>query len=266
MRFLNLKVDGTHTLLRGRIKLIIKNIRKDKSGSIVVEASVSLVIFIAAIVSIISLINVFIVHNRIQFALNSAANQIASYSYLYEMSPVGEAVETLHNDGDPYIEKYDTVKGAIQALKNIFSSGNTMSADDWVNNGNSVLSGADTLADDPYAVAIGALYNGTINGEQFIENSVAGGLGYLLTRQYIAPSSMDANDYLDKHYVTDGYGGLNFTKSEFNHDTGLIVLDVTYDVEIPLINFFLKDYTLTIHQRACAKGWMDGDGNKYPKD
>lgn len=244
----------------------INNIRKDKSGSIVVEASVSLVIFIAAIVSIISLINVFIVHNRIQFALNSAANQIASYSYLYEMSPVGEAVETLHIDGDPYIEKYDTVKGAIQALKAIFDSSDSMSAEDWVNNGQAVLTGAETFADDPYATAIGGLYEGVINGEQIIENSVAGGLGYLLTRQYIAPSSMNADEYLENHYVTGGYGGLNFTKSEFNHDTGLIVLDVTYDVEIPLINFFLDDYTLTIHQRACAKGWMDGDGNKYPKD
>lgn len=247
--------------------MIIKNIRKDKSGSIVVEASLSLIFFIAAIVSIICLINVFIVHNRIQFALNSAANQIASYSYLYEMSPVGEGVETLHNDGDPYIEKYDTVKGAIQALKSIYDGSNTMSVDDWVNNGNAVLSGAETLADDPYAVAIGALYNGAINGEQFIENSVAGGLGYLLTRQYIAPSSMDANEYLENYYVDGGYGGLNFTKSNFNHDTGLVVLDVTYQVKIPLISFFMPDdYTLTIHQRACAKGWMDGDGNKYPKD
>lgn len=249
----------------------MKDLKNDNEGSIVVEACISLVAFIAVLVSLTCLINVFIVHNRIQFAINSSANQIAAYSYLYEMSSVGEARDTLKKDGAPYMEKFDTVKRGIGALSNIFNKGNAQSFSSLQSNVGLVATGAEELISDPYSVAIGVLYSRVINGEQVLEDKAVGTVGKLLTRQYIAPGKLDADEYLTRHYIHGGYSGLNFGKSEFTHEKGndgkvIVVIDVTYEIEIPLIRFMLPDnHTLTVHQRACAKGWTCGDGQK-PKN
>lgn len=247
----------------------LKRLKQDKDGSIVVEASISLIAFIAMLVSIICLINVFIVHNRIQFAINSSANQIAAYSYLYHMSAVPGARETLKTDGGPYMEKFETLKKGINSLKSIVDNSDAQSFDQLDYNVSNVETGVEELVTDPYAIAIGALYTGAINGEQFVENKAVGGLGKLLTRQYIAPGELTVDEYLSSHYVQNGYSGLNFSKSEFVHggsndESVIVVIDVTYEVEIPLIRFMIPDnHTLTVHQRACAKGWTNGDGKAY---
>ena len=259
-----------HIQLREDIKLInTKRLKTDNRGSIVVEACISLIAFIAMLVSIIGLINVFIVHNRIQFAIDSTAKQIAAYSYLYNMSAVPGARTTLQEDGSSYIKKLETVETGITALKSIFDSEDLPSFSELKGNVSDVKSGAEELVSDPYAVAIGALYKGAINGEQFLENKAVGGVAQLLTRQYIAPSEIDANDYLKRFHIQQGYSGLNFGQSTFTHEGGndrkiIVVIDVTYDIEIPLLNFMLPNgYALTVHQRACAKGFTCGDGNAY---
>ena len=62
-----------------------RNNRNDKckqSGMITVEAVLCLIPFMLLILGIISLINVFIVHNRIQYALYGAGSELGSYTYI----------------------------------------------------------------------------------------------------------------------------------------------------------------------------------------
>ena len=54
--------------------------KKKEQGSVVVEATIALPVFFVAILLVINFIKIFCVHNRIQFAINSAAHEIASYS------------------------------------------------------------------------------------------------------------------------------------------------------------------------------------------
>lgn len=248
------------------------HLRKDNSGSIVVEASISLIAFIVMLVSIISLINIFIVHNRIQFAINASANQIAAYSYLYHMSSVGEARATLAADGAPYIANLNKVKNGITALQSVMNSSSDYTFDDLYSDASDIATGAETLTKDPYSVLIGGAYDGAMKLEQFAEDEALAGLSKYLTRQYIAPGELDADTYLNRYHVKGGYNGLKFSKSTFTHESGndekvIVIVDVTYEVDVPLLEILLpQSKPLIMHQRACAKGWTCGDGNAYKGD
>lgn len=56
---------------------------KSESGSVTVEATISLSAFMFAIVTILTIINICIVQARVSYAINTTAKEISQYSYLY---------------------------------------------------------------------------------------------------------------------------------------------------------------------------------------
>lgn len=86
----------------------------EEKGSVVVEASITLPIFILAMFFVINLINIFILHNKIQFAINMAAHEMAAYSYLYERTELRAAESRLQEDGKEYTEKIDETVASVR--------------------------------------------------------------------------------------------------------------------------------------------------------
>lgn len=78
-------------------------------GSVIVEASIILPIFTIVMFFLINIINLYLVHNRIQFALNAVAKEISGYSYLYEITGLNDGTKKIEEDGKPYTEKIDNV-------------------------------------------------------------------------------------------------------------------------------------------------------------
>ncbi len=70
-----------------------------ESGMIVVETVISFTVFLVTIFSIAYFINMLILHNKIQFAINSAAHELASYTYLYAAFGGRSAEIAIRNDG-----------------------------------------------------------------------------------------------------------------------------------------------------------------------
>ena len=54
----------------------------NQAGMVAVEVILSLVIFSVAMLGLVNFINIYMVHNRVQYAINCKANEIAAYSYL----------------------------------------------------------------------------------------------------------------------------------------------------------------------------------------
>ncbi len=118
--------------MNGR-KNVERDMNGDQSGMIVIEATITLTIFIAVVAALIYLINIFTLHNRLQFAMNAAARTVANYSYLYQASSVRKAALTINEDFGEYTEDdvgtvnqvTDSVKktqNTINTLKNTFGS------------------------------------------------------------------------------------------------------------------------------------------------
>jgi len=65
---------------------ILKELLKKKDGSLTVEAAISLPLFMCVFLSIAFFMKVVYIHNNVQYAINGAANEVATYSYLYSIS------------------------------------------------------------------------------------------------------------------------------------------------------------------------------------
>ena len=86
----------------------------------VVEAVITFTVFLMVVIAIIYLINVFIIHNKIQFAMNTAAHELASYSYIYQALGIRGAEQQIDADGKPYTTPIDdTATQVVDTLNKI---------------------------------------------------------------------------------------------------------------------------------------------------
>ncbi len=77
-----------------------KENNNNQSGMIVIEASLSLTIFIIVVAALVSIINIFVLTNKVQFSMNAAAHKTASYAYLYQVLGLRGGEQTLRTDFD----------------------------------------------------------------------------------------------------------------------------------------------------------------------
>lgn len=252
--------------------------QKKERGSVVVEASIVLPTFMIAVFLVINMVNVFAVHNRVQFALNAAAHELASYSYLYAALHFNNAEQTIENDGNPYTSKIDQASSdvlacldQIQALK---SGGGDLAkqAGDLARSGQNVVGSVGELVKDPKGTAIGVGYMLTEAGIYQLKSGAATVLARTLTKKYLELDGQSADDYLESVGVSGGYRGLNFGGSTLLNDTGSIhnghrMIDfvVEYDIDLSAFHLLLGDEKLHVVQRVTMPAWQDGDGIKPPK-
>ena len=71
---------------------------KNEKGDIVVEAILSLSVFLFAIFTLLSFVKIFYIQGRMSIALNSAAKEISQYSYIYYKFGLNEIDQKLSED------------------------------------------------------------------------------------------------------------------------------------------------------------------------
>lgn len=240
-----------------------------ESGMVVVEAVLSFTIFIMAVLCIISLINVYMVHNKVQFAINSAANELTSYLYLYEVA----GLHAVHNDGDEYVDKLTgSAADIVDSYNKMSEVGSKISGSDF----STIESDVDDLKesfdksysdiknyiDNPNELLVGIIYG----GYEMLENSTVGLLIRLLSAKYIDTADKDADEYLRGFGVMQGYDGLKFNRTTFLQDDDGKMIDVVveYDMEVMFLGMFLPDSSIHVVQRVSVPAWLCGDGEELP--
>ncbi|MCM1467078.1 MAG: hypothetical protein NC086_02940 [Alistipes sp.] len=267
----------------------------NEAGMMTVEVCLSFTIFIMAVVFIIMLTNIYTLHNRIQFAINSAAHEMASYSYIYEALGVRGAESAVKADGAAYTQNIDTATADVVDTLNKINTLRTDSDNlittvqgeysldtlgeisnqiqilqsDVTATGESVKQAATSIGNllsDPQATFAGIVYLGIDAGIYGIHNFAGSILANLLTKKYLALGSGSADDYLEKYGVIGGYDGLDFTGSSLFNDSGntqqvMVDIVVQYDVDLSFIAFVLPDSKIHVVQRVSVPAWLRGDGN-----
>lgn len=100
---------------------------KREEGSIVVEATFILPIVLITMFMFLNIINLFILHSKIQFALNATAHELAGYSYVYQLSGVEGALDKIHKDGKKYTESLlDTAESITKVIEDGTTTVNTL--------------------------------------------------------------------------------------------------------------------------------------------
>lgn len=276
---------------------IIKKLKKDQNGMMVVEAVLSFTVFIVAVLAIVFLIDIFIIHNKIQFALNSSAHELASYSYMYQVFGVRSADQTLGKDGEEFtnpidatasqtvdfLNKLQTFKESAANVQNSASqfewnpstwyehgqdvvdsaSGAIDAAQDAFQSGNEVAERFKETFGDPQKLLTGIIYMGTsLVTDKVMKEGFAQASADLLVKKYLGGDNADA--VLRAYGVKDGIKGLDYSGSSMfcDSDYKMIDLVVSYDIDMNFLSLIVPE-NLHVVQRVTVPAWLDGDGVTY---
>ena len=257
-----------------------------EEGMLTVEAVLSLVPFILVILGIISFIDIFAVHNKIQYAMHQMGNELSAYTYFYEALGIRSADLGLKKDIDKQTEPLDTALDDLRSFLeqvgqfedsvkelpsgNSSISGTIESGKGVINQGHQLANSAGTLLSDPKALLRSVVYLGIEKGEQKGKTLLLGLISNGMFEIYLDESfakyrPMSANEYLEHYGVKKGIKGLDFHNSRFFSDDEYRMIDlvVEYDIEVYFLKLFLKDPTIHVVQRCEVPAWLDGDGVTY---
>ena len=257
----------------------------------VVEAVITLTVFLMVVIAIIYLINVFIVHNKIQFAMNTVAHELASYSYLYQALGIRGAEQQIASDGASYtapiddtatqvvdtLNKIQTLTGDIsgtaesvkqlevsqESITNAYNSAKQTYEDGkaTVESTKKSVQQVTDLFSDPQSLLVGVIYMGASGASYAVKSVGAQAAASVLTKQHLGS---DADAVLRAYGVKDGTAGLDFSGSTMYCDKDKKMIDfvVQYDIDMSFIGFVVpKD--IHVVQRVTVPAWLDGDGRTY---
>ena len=266
--------------------------RGNEEGMITVEGVLSLVPFILVILGIISFINIFAVHNKIQYALYQMGSELTCYTYFYQALGIRAADLKLKEDTDTNTAKLD---GAIEELNDFLSqissfeesvnqagSGSQAGAGNIGNviqqgqqvlgQGQQLVQTGRELISDPKGLLRGFIYLGIEKAEgaakTFLLGAISNGLlSVYLDESFAGYRPMTADQYLKYYGVRNGMEGLDFGRSRLFCDAQYRMIDIVveYDIEVYFFKLFLRDPTIHVVQRCSMPAWLDGDGRQPSK-
>ncbi|MDD4492775.1 MAG: hypothetical protein PHV32_00245 [Eubacteriales bacterium] len=265
---------------------------KSESGSVTIEATISLSAFMFAIVTILTIVNVCTVQARVSNALNITAKEISQYSYLYSLTGLNDSMAKLSEAGIEDTQEINSVMSDINTVFNeIEGLGNTgnMSIDnieDISNAWNGVLNSADSIknagsslentisdiAKDPKNLMFGiAKLAASKTMDLATSRLVAAPLSKVMCKKHLVSAKGGSTDsYLKQLGVVPSANGsyidgLDFSNSSiFPSGSNEITVSVSYDVKV--IALLPINFEFHFVQTAITHGWLAGESSYQGND
>lgn len=244
--------------------------RNKESGMITVEAVLSLVPFILMVMGIISFINIFMVHNKIQYAMFQSASELTAYTYFYQAFGIRAADLELKTDIDKETKELDTAIDSVSSFLEQLGSLDNTNVENAVESGQKAAEDVADLVSDPQGLLRNVIYYGIEKSETklkqlFLDTVTSWLLPTYLNESFLEENPKTADEYLKGFGVVNGVKGLKFDKSSLFSDSSYSMIDIVveYDMEISFFKLFLKDPTIHVVQRCAVPAWLDGDGKHY---
>ncbi|MBO5143911.1 MAG: pilus assembly protein [Lachnospiraceae bacterium] len=236
-----------------------------EKGMMTVEAVLCLVPFILVILGIISFINIFIVHSKIQVALYETANELSAYTYFYQALGVraadgklGKDIEAGTAELTAFLEDIETARSNLE--------GGTFSTEDFTG----VTGSGRELVSSPQTLIRNVVYLGIGKAEEAGKTILIAAISEALTENYLDTSFLtregkSADAYLKAFGVRNGMKGMDFGQSKIFMDSEFKMIDIVveYDLDVYFFRLLFKDPSIHIVQRAIVPAWLDGDGGSY---
>lgn len=217
----------------------MENIKSER-GAIIIEATLSLTMFMFAMLTIYSMFHVSLAQARIGTALNATAKEISQYAYVYDLTALNSQQANLAANG-----------GAAQSVlsDNLSQVNSIYTALKGISSGTAAIAGSPGNTES-------FLYYVLNQGIDAAKGGITGELARMLMRKHFGS---DPDKFLQGLGVENGMKGLSFRKSRIfsNGTESDVLLDVRYQVTvIKLLNIDLK-----LNFELCAKtrAWVGSD-------
>ena len=253
--------------------LCLKCVKKNK-GALTVEAAISLPLFICAFLSIAFFMRVAYIHNNVQYAINGAANELSTYSYLYSLSGLQALNDEISGKADEYgesasghmtgvLEAFDALGNSFEGknrenidvgdLEGLFSDGKVA-----IENVTNVLADVKNNPKKEF-ISIAAVFAGA--GYEKIKSELSTPIVRFFMGKYINEKIFNSKGGPGAYIaVNEGENPLQAFKfdNRIFADNKTIDIVVSYRIKTVLpINIIPE---IHMKQRAIVRGWMSGDG------
>lgn len=266
--------------------------KKDERGAIMVEASISLVTFMLAIFTILTVVDICIAQAKISCAIDATAKEISQYSYLYGLTGLNNKKKELAENAsqaqgtiDETIDTVGTIFNEIQGLsdsaKNMDLSNMKGTVDTFKKGVDNIKGGVgdlsavvDGIKKDPKAFIFSVA---SLAGREALDYATSKAIAEPLCRAMAdkhlkAYDGQSTDDFLRAlRIVPNSNGsyekGLDFSNSTlFLYGSDEISIIVKYKIKI--VQFLPIKTEFTFMQKAVTKGWLGGDlaGTERPKE
>ncbi|HHV30095.1 TadE/TadG family type IV pilus assembly protein [Acetivibrio mesophilus] len=262
---------------------VLRDLLKKKNGSLTVEAAISLPLFMCVFLSIAFFMKVVYIHNNVQYAINGAANEVATYSYLYSISGLRElndaATETADEYGGTASDHTKQVLEAFDALGDI--------SEESVDSFKGLATGDSTQIDrlkelyEESKISIGSVKDvfGEVKenprkefisvaslffsaGFEKIKDELSEPIIELFMRKYIDERIFNSKGgpgaYIVVNEGEDPLEAFSFSNRVFADNKSVDIV-VRYKIKTSLPINILPE--IHMEQRATVRGWMNGDAS-----
>lgn len=245
-------------------------------GSITIEATISLSIFIFAFLGISSLTRLVIAEERMQYALNQSAKELSQYMYIfYRAGLYSKENSDSTKTSDELIAETSQFTDMLKTKALTYTQGNQFQSEDIASEFESTINKFDQAKNDvseivdagkslanKYSAAIEnptevltGIYQ-VIKGETLStikSKIIAPVVGRLLMPKYLTTNSKNVDQYLEDIGVENGMNGINWGLSQIMEDGRTINLTIVYTIkyDIPLVG----EYEFTVKQTASTAAW-----------
>lgn len=245
--------------------------KKKESGAVVIEATISLTVFIFMMFTILMMVDICYVQAKIGTSLDSAAKEISQYAYLYYKTNLDETqAKAAGNAASSKDTVKNTLSGVNEFINSMSEAGSSASSGDFngmmdsINSGtqsvNSIITMYGKELEDPKTFIMGMAGLVGSEGAEMAKNELFGKLlGRSLMKKNLVVSSGDnADNFLKRFNVVGGLDGLDFqyTSLMAYGETNVIRLVVTYEVKV--IQFLNIDFKFKFTQTAKTHAWGNG--------
>ena len=258
---------------------------KGESGSVTIEATISLTAFMFAIVTLLTIVNICMVQARVAVAINTTAKELSQYSYLYALTGFNkseaELAQAAKDGTQPINDIMANVNTVFNEIENLGNTGkasldNTSeiakSWEDAVGSGkkiqeagSSLKSTIEDIAKDPKQLMFGIAKLAASESLNLVKSRlIAAPLSKTLCKKHLVNAKDgDVDAYLKQlGVVPAGNGsyidGLDFSNSTlFPYGSNEITVDVSYDVKV--IALLPIDFQFHFHHKAVTHGWLAGE-------
>lgn len=260
---------------------------KSEYGAVVIEASISLPVFMFLIVTILSLVNICIAQTKIGLALNATAKEISQYSYLYSLSGLDKVQEGNYEAAGEIKASLDNtlagITGLCNSLGGIKKEGNAIvSGDTGIESGFENIKGElkngqasadkiyhelEQMAGDPKKYILGVARLGLNEVTEVAKSrAIAGPLTKVFIQKHLKSyENQICDEYLKHLGIKEGLDGIDFSNSViFLNGSDNIILVAEYKIHV--IELLNHDIALQFTQSAATKAWSAAPiGSNLPR-
>jgi len=240
-----------------------KNRLRNEEGAMVIEATMSVTLFMFVIIMLLSFVNLCIAQSRIGVALNQTAKEISQYTYIYSLSGLND-IQAQMNAGFSGVKSdienaeeavVSSINGIIGLAKGSKPAGEVVETVGTSIEELEKLATKIATSEDRKAWVMSVLKICGNEGYEALKGLLGGALTKgLMQKHLIASSGIECDRYLKRLGVEDGVKGLNtFNSALFVNGTDEIQLICKYKISI--INLLNKEFTFSFVQTAHTKVW-----------